>query len=223
MSFNEFEKFLAIYSYTEGFTRTEATDRGDGKQRFATVLCDAMRRHHMTQCCMALYQDETMLCHGTMTYIHAYHGRNHAAQTADFSRISMRFVTYYPMGVLCCSRVVLGWEGQAIHRRVEPSQVTNLRTTFEKSATIAKSNNPDLNGQQVLKPDVLADALVEVFGLQVSEIAIDYGKRLESGQGLQRSSTKPATGKPESLTFPEYLIFARKVREASCCLLLPPH
>jgi len=115
MSFNEFEKFLAIYSYTEGFTRTE---------------------------------------------------------------------------------------------------VTNLRTTFEKSATIAKSNNPDLNGQQVLKPDVLADALVEVFGLQVSEIAIDYGKRLASGQGLQRSSTKPATGKPESLTFPEYLIFARKVREA---------
>jgi len=59
----------------------------------------------------------------------------------------------------------------------------------------------------------LTDALVKVFGLQAAEFAQKYQEQLESGQGLQNSSFNPTTCEPETLRFPEFLIFGRKVRE----------
>jgi len=62
----------------------------------------------------------------------------------------------------------------------------------------------------------LPDALISVFGLHVKEIVEEMAERLASGQGLKTSNVEPSrAGKAfEFLYFSEFLIFARKVREA---------
>lgn len=70
-----------------------------------------------------------------------------------------------------------------------------------------------------LPADQLSDALVQSFGLHVSDFAQDLEAKVASGEGLQKSSfsTSPSHGgaKAEGISFPEFLIFARKTREAS--------
>merc|ERR1719277_495898 len=67
-----------------------------------------------------------------------------------------------------------------------------------------------------LAAEKLCDSMVQAFGLHVSEFGDKFEEALKSGQGLQKSSySVGAGGKPETLRFPEFLIFARKVREAA--------
>jgi len=68
---------------------------------------------------------------------------------------------------------------------------------------------------KTLAADKLCDSMVQAFGLHVAEFGGKFEEALKSGQGLQKSSySVGAGGKPETLRFPEFLIFARKVREA---------
>jgi len=69
------------------------------------------------------------------------------------------------------------------------------------------------SGVRVLPPENLSDALVQVFGLQVTPFTRLMGEKLMSGQGLQKSSFDKGGGEPESLRFAEFLIFARKIRQ----------
>jgi len=63
---------------------------------------------------------------------------------------------------------------------------------------------------------------VQAFGLHVSEFADAFETRMKNGAGLQKSSFQGPDGpsKVEMLTFPEFLIFARKTREASMKALI---
>jgi len=70
---------------------------------------------------------------------------------------------------------------------------------------------------ELLPPDLLSDALVQMFGLHVSEFTDKLEEQLSSGQGLQSSSYAVGGGKKaEGLRFTEFLIFARKTREEVC-------
>merc|ERR1712012_258340 len=59
--------------------------------------------------------------------------------------------------------------------------------------------------------------MVQFFGLQVAEMTQKMGEKLSSGQGMHQSTMggdrDAADLQPESLSFSEFLIFARKVRE----------
>lgn len=86
----------------------------------------------------------------------------------------------------------------AVYRRAEgfaSNEVAELRKAFDHFSRSGGTPWRDLPADQ------LGGALVQVFGLHVSEVA----KNLE---------VQVKGGKATSLTFPEFLVFARKAREA---------
>lgn len=102
----------------------------------------------------------------------------------------------------------------AVYRRAEgfsQNEVAELRKIFDRF-TKQEGGVP----RKLLPAEALCDSLVQVFGLHVSEFAEKLEEQLKSGQGLQKSSyALVEAGKSESLTFAEFLIFARKTREAA--------
>jgi len=109
-------------------------------------------------------------------------------------------------------------------------EVADLRKVFDRFAKRAAEGpawmKPDKSvkkpPQLLLPGDMICDALVQAFGLHVSEFADEFERQMKSGQGLQKSSFagSHAGGKSEMLTFPEFLIFARKTREQSMKALM---
>lgn len=75
------------------------------------------------------------------------------------------------------------------------------------------------DGGELLRADVLCDALVTTFGLHIQDFAKQLEQQLRSGQGFQQSTTASQSpsqgGRAVALQFPEFLIFARRVREAA--------
>jgi len=68
----------------------------------------------------------------------------------------------------------------------------------------------------VLPADQLADALVQAFGLHVSTIATELETKVTRSGGLRKSSAfRDTDERGVNLSFQEFMIFARKVREAS--------
>jgi len=102
----------------------------------------------------------------------------------------------------------------AVYRRAEgfaQAEVMELRKIFDRFSK-KEGGLP----RKLLPAEALCDALVQVFGLHVSEFAEKLEEQMKSGQGLQKSSYAVVEqGKSESLTFAEFLIFARKTREAA--------
>jgi len=104
----------------------------------------------------------------------------------------------------------------AVYRRYEgfsTDEVDEIRKIFLRYATT--SEGPA--AEALLSAEHLADALVQIFGVHVADIVESMQTKLKSGQGLQKSSLGVSTsnGKAESLSFGEFLIFARKTREAA--------
>lgn len=89
-------------------------------------------------------------------------------------------------------------------------EVAELRKQFNFFAVDGEAPKQNI---KVLPPEALSDAMVQVFGLQVTPLTRIMADKLSSGQGLQKSSFDKGAGEPESLHFPEFLIFARKLRE----------
>jgi len=89
-------------------------------------------------------------------------------------------------------------------------EVEQLLASFNRFA------NENEGQRELLKATNLPDALIAVFGLHVKDIVEEMAERLGTGQSLTQSSTSPSrAGKAfEALYFSEFLIFARKVREA---------
>mmetsp|Transcript_127731 Transcript_127731/g.355458 ORF Transcript_127731/g.355458 Transcript_127731/m.355458 type:complete len:842 (-) Transcript_127731:212-2737(-) len=103
----------------------------------------------------------------------------------------------------------------AVYRRAEGfmrSEVAELRRIFNRFSK-QSGGTPG----KLLTAECLSDALVQVFGLHVSETTEKLSEQLKNGQGLQKSSLASVadSGKSECLTFAEFLIFARKTREAT--------
>jgi len=93
------------------------------------------------------------------------------------------------------------------------AEVNELRAYFDRFS-VSKGVTPGGRPKpKVLPPEALSDALVQVFGLQVAPFTRIMGEKLSSGQGLQKSTFDKGGEEPESLHFPEFLIFARKLRE----------
>jgi len=109
----------------------------------------------------------------------------------------------------------------AIYRRAEGfahHECIDLRRLFDFF-----SRNGESPGE-LLPADELSDALVQMFGLHVAEFTGRLEEQLKSGTGLQASSYAVGGGsKPESLSFPEFLIFARKTREEALSRLKGDH
>jgi len=92
------------------------------------------------------------------------------------------------------------------------AEVKDLEASFKHFATAREGTK----GESVALPgEMLAEALVKTFGLHIQSFALLLEKQLRSGQGLTTaaSSSPVKGGKAEVLQFPEFLIFARKVRE----------
>mmetsp|Transcript_86552 Transcript_86552/g.224807 ORF Transcript_86552/g.224807 Transcript_86552/m.224807 type:complete len:1025 (+) Transcript_86552:3-3077(+) len=90
-------------------------------------------------------------------------------------------------------------------------EVAELRASFNRFSVQHAGGNA-----RVLPADSMTDAMVMVFGLHVHDHASQLEAQLKSGQGLQKSSLSPTRGgRQELLQFSEFLIFARKIREAS--------
>mmetsp|Transcript_57813 Transcript_57813/g.163142 ORF Transcript_57813/g.163142 Transcript_57813/m.163142 type:complete len:1165 (+) Transcript_57813:75-3569(+) len=69
---------------------------------------------------------------------------------------------------------------------------------------------------RVLPAECLSDALVQFFGVHIFESAKKMEDALKSGQGMQKSAFGASPGgKSENLHFAEFIIFARKSREAA--------
>lgn len=88
------------------------------------------------------------------------------------------------------------------------SEVDDLEILFDKNA---------MGEPPTFPAEHLAPALVYFFGVHVCDIAEKISDNLKSGRGLQKSAyaVQSNSGKPESLSFDEFLIFARKTRDAS--------
>jgi Ca2+-binding EF-hand superfamily protein len=88
-------------------------------------------------------------------------------------------------------------------------EVADLRRNFDR---LSKYHGP--NGF-LLPPGSVCDALVQVFGIQVSEDAAKYGGQMESGLGPHREAKEISDyDDPVSLNFWEFLIVGRMVRQA---------
>lgn len=89
------------------------------------------------------------------------------------------------------------------------SEVAELRRSFDRYVSGSDSTGPKMPAEN------LCDALVMVFGLQIVEHAKHLEKELLSGQGVGKSSLGGSVGgEGIVLYFPEFLIFARRTREA---------
>jgi len=100
----------------------------------------------------------------------------------------------------------------AVYRHSEGfsrEEVAELRRNFDRFAESSSHGR-----EPMLHADAISDALVQVFGLQVVDSAQDLARELSSGQGLQKSSLQACSGEPDGLRFPEFLIFARRIRES---------
>lgn len=100
----------------------------------------------------------------------------------------------------------------AVYRRAEgftQDEVSNFRRIFD---LFSKGEEAPM---QLLPPEALSDAMVQAFGIHVHGFAEKMQDQLKRGQGLQKSALAGNKGgKPASLTFAEFLIYARKIREA---------
>jgi len=102
----------------------------------------------------------------------------------------------------------------AVFRRAEgfsQGEVSELRRLFDQFA-----KQPGGVPKKSLPAEALCDALVQFFGVHVAEYASKLEGQIKNGHGLQKSSLAVAeSGKSENLSFTEFLIFARKTREAA--------
>lgn len=96
------------------------------------------------------------------------------------------------------------------------SEVAELRFSFNRYSK-------GTGETATLPPEDLSDALVLVFGLSISEFALKLTEQLTSGQGLTKSSFAASRDVPETLAFAEFLVFARKIREAQLDQLKHDH
>lgn len=85
-------------------------------------------------------------------------------------------------------------------------QVKDMYSIYEGLVAESTKVNAKSKG---LQPDELGEALVAVFGLQSEPIAVRLGKSITSSAGGQTRNADVANG----LTFPEFLIYARRLRE----------
>mmetsp|Transcript_106574 Transcript_106574/g.339959 ORF Transcript_106574/g.339959 Transcript_106574/m.339959 type:complete len:965 (-) Transcript_106574:61-2955(-) len=89
------------------------------------------------------------------------------------------------------------------------TETAELRRQFDRFSVDSQGPQKNL---KLLPPEALSDALVQVFGLEVSNYTQALGEQLASGQGLQKSTFDRASA-AESMSFAEFLIFARRLRE----------
>jgi len=104
----------------------------------------------------------------------------------------------------------------AVYRRAEGfthEECKELRRLFDFFSKEGDAPN------ELLPAESLSNALVQMFGLHVSEFSEKLEMQLRSGAGRQRGGA----GKTESLTFAEFLIFARKTREEALGKLRADH
>jgi Ca2+-binding EF-hand superfamily protein len=89
------------------------------------------------------------------------------------------------------------------------AEVAELHRAFDRCVCGSDSTGPSMHAES------LGDALVLVFGLQIVEHAKMLERELLSGHGVGKSSLGGSVrGEGIVLYFPEFLIFARRVREA---------
>jgi Ca2+-binding EF-hand superfamily protein len=78
------------------------------------------------------------------------------------------------------------------------TEVAKLRRVFERFATGVS------DGEPVMQPSALVEALVQVFGLETRQLSVGVSNRLSS------------KGRLQVVGFREFLKFARRLREAEC-------
>jgi len=112
----------------------------------------------------------------------------------------------------------------SLYRRAEgftTKEVADFHVIFDRFSQCGDAPGKLLPGDQ------LCESLCQAFGLYVHDYAEQFQMQIKSGQGLQKSSfaTSPqgAGEKLESLNFREFLIFARKTREAALEALKTEH
>jgi len=93
------------------------------------------------------------------------------------------------------------------------TEVTDLRCSFDRLSKQVQPDDVLAEVQTVMPPEDLSDALVAVFGLEVAQFAQVFTDQLVSGRGLQNKEPLEDS-EPTNLEFGEFLIVARKVRQA---------